>query len=43
MTVETYWLVVPFCGIGLSLLGWLALWITRQPGRAAKPLIGPGE
>ena len=34
MTLETYWLVVPLVGIGLSGFGWLALWITRH---RAKP------
>ena len=29
MTLETYWLVVPLVGIGLSGLGWLLLWVTR--------------
>jgi hypothetical protein len=31
MTIETYWTVVPIAGIGLSTLGWLALWLTRHP------------
>ena len=34
MTLETYWLVVPLVGIGLSGFGWLALWFTRQPKSA---------
>jgi hypothetical protein len=29
MTLETYWLLVPMIGIGLSGFGWLALWPTR--------------
>jgi hypothetical protein len=29
MTLETYWLLVPMIGIGLSGFGWLALWLTR--------------
>jgi hypothetical protein len=29
MTLETYWLLVPVIGIGLSGFGWLALWLTR--------------
>jgi hypothetical protein len=30
MTFETYWLVVPLVGLGLSVFGWLALWLMRQ-------------
>lgn len=33
MSLQTYWLVVPLAGIGLSLFGWLALWLTRDRGR----------
>jgi hypothetical protein len=34
MNLETYWLLVPLIGIGLSGFGWIALWITRS---RAKP------
>jgi len=30
MSLETYWLIVPLVGIGLSGFGWLALWLTRH-------------
>jgi hypothetical protein len=33
MTAETYWLVAPIAFIGLSGVGWLALWLTRPRGR----------
>jgi hypothetical protein len=33
MNLETYWLVVPLVGIGLSGFGWLVLWITRHDQR----------
>lgn len=29
MNLETYWLLVPLIGIGLTGIGWLALWVTR--------------
>jgi hypothetical protein len=38
VNLETYWLVVPLVGIGLSGLGWLTLWLTRpraKPDRQA--------
>ncbi|HJS86861.1 MAG TPA: hypothetical protein VJ779_15505 [Acetobacteraceae bacterium] len=35
MTFETYWLIVPLAGIGLSVFGWLALWLTRKPRRTS--------
>jgi hypothetical protein len=38
MTLETYWLVVPLIGIGLSGFGWLALWITRRRNHATPTL-----
>jgi len=28
-----YWTAVPLVGIGLSLFGWLALWLTRPVKR----------
>ncbi len=31
MAVEAYWLIVPLAGIGLSVFGWLALRLTREP------------
>ncbi len=31
MSLETYWLLVPLVGLGLSAFGWLALWLTREP------------
>jgi hypothetical protein len=30
----TYWLVVPLAGIGLSVFGWLALYLTRRHHQA---------
>ena len=36
MSLETYWLVVPLIGIGLSLFGWLALWLTRPRDKAGR-------
>ncbi len=40
MTLETYWLVVPLAGIGLSMVALLFLWLTkpnrRHGGRAAE-------
>jgi hypothetical protein len=33
MSLQTYWLVVPLAGIGLSAFGWLAIWITRPHGK----------
>jgi hypothetical protein len=36
MSLQTYWLIAPLAGIGLSALGWLALWITRAHGRRDK-------
>lgn len=30
MSLQTYWLVVPLVGIGLSAFGWLALLFTRK-------------
>jgi len=33
MSISTYWLVVPLVGIGLSLFGWLAVFLTRRPHR----------
>jgi hypothetical protein len=36
MSLDTYWLVVPLAGIGLSLFGWLALWMTRPHGNRGK-------
>jgi hypothetical protein len=32
MSLQTYLLVVLLVGIGLSLFGWLALWLTRECG-----------
>jgi hypothetical protein len=36
VSLQTYWLVVPLAGIGLSLFGWLALWLTRDRGRHSR-------
>jgi hypothetical protein len=36
MTLATYWLVAPLTGMGLSLFGWLALWLTRQRDKRGK-------
>jgi hypothetical protein len=36
MSLEGYWLIIPLAGIGLSMLGWLVLWITRAQGRRGK-------
>jgi hypothetical protein len=33
MDPDSYWLFVPLAGIGLSALGWLALWITWPHGK----------
>ena len=33
MSLNTYWLAVPLVGIGFSMFGWLALWITRPHGK----------
>ena len=30
MSLQTYWLLVPLVGIGLSGFGWLALFFTRH-------------
>jgi hypothetical protein len=30
VSLQTYWLVVPLAGIGLSAFGWLALWLSRR-------------
>jgi len=30
MSLQTYWLLVPLVGIGLSGVGWLALFLTRH-------------
>ena len=29
MSLQTYWLVVPLAGIGLSVFGWIALWLAH--------------
>lgn len=29
MSLQAYWLAAPLIGIGLSAVGWLALWLTR--------------
>ena len=42
MTLETYWLMVPLIGIGLSGFGWLALWLTRPQSRHASARRTPG-
>jgi hypothetical protein len=36
MSRQTYWLVVPLAGIGLSAFGWLALWATRPHNMRGK-------
>jgi hypothetical protein len=36
VSLQTYWLVAPLVGIGLSALGWLALWLTRSHGKRGK-------
>jgi hypothetical protein len=36
MSLATYWLVVPLAGIGLSMFGWLALWLTRSHGKRGR-------
>jgi hypothetical protein len=35
MSFETYWLIVPLAGIGLTLPVWLWLWLTRPHKRSA--------
>ena len=47
MNVQTYWLIVaPGLLFGLSLVGWLALWVTRpgnviQAGSSEQATAGP--
>ena len=36
MSLQTYWLVVPLAGVGLSTFGWLALWVTRPHTKRGK-------
>ena len=36
MSVGMYWLIVPLAGIGLSVVGWAWLWLTRHHGRPRK-------
>lgn len=33
MSLETYWLVVPLVGIGLSAIALVALWLTKPDRR----------
>jgi hypothetical protein len=35
MNVASYWLAAMLAGFGLSLFGWLALFLTREPRRGA--------
>jgi hypothetical protein len=35
VSLQTYWLVVPLAGLGLSAFGWLALWHRRRKGGTA--------
>jgi hypothetical protein len=35
MSLETYWLVVPVVGIGLTLPVWTWLWLTRPKRKAS--------
>ena len=41
MSLETYWLVVPLVGIGLSAFGWAWLWLMRH--REAKAVSKAAE
>jgi hypothetical protein len=36
MSLDTYWMIVPLAGIGLSAFGWRALWLTRPYGKRGK-------
>jgi hypothetical protein len=42
MSLQIYWLAVPLVGLGLSLIGWAALWLTR-PKPHAGSAHQPGE
>jgi len=37
MTLATYWLIAPLVLIGLSSLGWLALWLTQHHEKRGDP------
>ena len=37
MTFQTFWLIVPLAGLGLSLFGWLAFWLLYRREARRKP------